>query len=334
MPDDLPLAAIPFHPRAAAFLATRDSTLTLKDIPDLLRCYGLRPDGIVDLTALGLSPEDIAARKDFIGGSEIRILVDGDPQEINQLWRVKTGRDRPEDLSDLFHVQLGNATEPFNLAWIEKRMTAHLKRWSVVTRGGQRVHHERHAWAAMTLDGWLDDYFGESRVVQCKHVNGFSKIDNVVDRYQPQGQWEAGVSGADGTILSVIIGTNEPEYRDLQFDPSYFGELMERAERFMACVKNDVAPTGVAPMTLAPKAAPKAIRVGERDMTGDNAWADAAGRWLQNKDAVASFKAAEKDIKELVPKDVQRTFGHGIEVVANKAGALSIKALPLPTNKD
>lgn len=330
MPDALPPSSRELLPSAAAYLAERGGSLPADDIAGFLRCFGLRPDGIADLTAIGLSPEDIAARRNFLGGSDIKILVEDDPEKVVQLWRVKTGRETAEDLSDLFHVHLGSVTEAYNLAWLEKRFKLG------ITRHGRRVHHARHDWAAVTLDGWLEGYHRGTRSVQCKHVNGFSRIDEVTARYQPQVQWEAGITGADGGILAVIIGTNEPVYQDIEHDPLYFGQLMEAAEAFMACVRSDTPPYNLAKVTAVPAKAPKAIRLGEKEMTGNNAWADAAAKWLANKDASAVFDKAAKDVKALVPKELARCWGHGIEVVANKAGALSIKPLEgtSPDQKD
>jgi hypothetical protein len=297
-----------------------------------LRRLGLRDDGTINLAALRLSPEERAARRNFIGGSEIHILVNGDPYEVHRLWRIKTGREEPDDLSDLFHVILGQWTEALNLAWLEKRFSQAAGQSDAdfyengprvrVTRRGERVYHPRYEWAACTLDGWLEE---RRRVVQCKHVNAFSKIDAVVERYQPQIQWEALVTGAEGGILSVIVGTNEPEYRDIELDPVYAGQLMELAERFMAYVKSDTPPHDIAPLPVKPAKAPKAIRVGEIAMTGNNEWADAAARWLQNVEAASAFERAAKDLKSLVPAQVARAWGHGVEVKANKAGALVIR---------
>jgi predicted phage-related endonuclease len=326
MPDDAIAAGTKpvFLPEAERFLAARGGSLSASDIPGLLRCYGLRPDGIADLSALGLSPEAIEARRGYLGGSDIRTLVEDDQAKVMQLWRVKTGREQAEDLSDLFHVHLGNVTEGYNLAWLEKRFKIG------ITRHGERVYHSRYDWAAVTLDGFLEHYHRGTRVVQCKHVNGFSKIDDVVARYSPQGQYEAGVSGADGAILAVIIGTNEPVWQDLEFDPVYFGQLLDIAGAFMALVKSDTPPYDLPRATVAPAKAAKAIRLGEKDMTGNNAWADAAGKWLSSQAAAKEFEGAAKTLKELVGKDLARAWGHGIEIVSNKAGSLSIKPFTDP----
>ena len=49
-------------------------------------------------------------RQGFIGGSDMRRIMDGD---WVSLWEEKTGRTQPEDLSNHLAVQLGTYTEDF-----------------------------------------------------------------------------------------------------------------------------------------------------------------------------------------------------------------------------
>ena len=56
-------------------------------------------------------------RLGFIGGSDANRIMRGD---WYSLWLEKTGQAQPEDLSDKFNVQLGVASEDFNLQWFCK----------------------------------------------------------------------------------------------------------------------------------------------------------------------------------------------------------------------
>ena len=52
----------------------------------------------------------------FIGGSDMRRIMEGD---WISLWEEKTGRKKPDDLSDVLPVQLGTFTEQFNINWFQ-----------------------------------------------------------------------------------------------------------------------------------------------------------------------------------------------------------------------
>ena len=61
-------------------------------------------------------------RRDFIGGSDARIIMGTDQAALLQLWREKRGEAEPEDLSGNLVVQLGRATEELNQRWYEVRV--------------------------------------------------------------------------------------------------------------------------------------------------------------------------------------------------------------------
>ena len=54
-------------------------------------------------------------RTGFIGGSDMMTIMNGDWE---YLWQIKTGRAVPDDLSNVFPVQLGIATEEFNMSLV------------------------------------------------------------------------------------------------------------------------------------------------------------------------------------------------------------------------
>src|ERR1700681_4162617 len=59
-------------------------------------------------------------RRDFIGGSDARIIMGGDEAALIHLWREKRGEAEPEDLSGNLIVQLGKVTEDLNRTWYER----------------------------------------------------------------------------------------------------------------------------------------------------------------------------------------------------------------------
>jgi YqaJ-like viral recombinase domain len=98
-----------------------------------------------------LSSEQIEARKGKLTASRIACLMTGDAVAIDRLYREMIGEEQPEDLSGIWPVQLGTATEQLNLDWYER------KNRTPVTRRGEVVVHPEYSWAACTLDGWVDD---------------------------------------------------------------------------------------------------------------------------------------------------------------------------------
>jgi predicted phage-related endonuclease len=100
-----------------------------------------------------LSTEQIAARKGKLTGSRISVLMTGNAEGIMNLWREMTDDPSfvPEDLSKIWAVRRGECTEQLNLDWFE------MKNGLPVTRRGEVVVHPDYPWAAVTLDGFVED---------------------------------------------------------------------------------------------------------------------------------------------------------------------------------
>lgn len=263
---------------------------------------------------MSLTAEQLRARDGRLTASRVSCLMTGDADKIMALWREMIGDPDfvPEDLSDVWPVQLGTATEAINLQWYTKRTGRALSRM------GEVVICPAAGWAACTLDAWDA---AEPGPIDAKHVGGFEPREKVVDRYTPQMMWQMICTGARWSALSIIEGAREPVIEPVLWNAEYAAELWRRAEAFMACVR-DLTP----PVAFAPVAAP-AIPTKEYDMAGSNAWTMHAGIWIETKDAANRFKGAEKELKALVPDDAVRCFGAAIEVKRDRAGRLGIKQM-------
>ncbi len=261
-----------------------------------------------------LSPDQIKARENKLTASRVACLMTGDEEKIMNLWRELVGDPAfvPEDLSDVWAVQLGSHTESLNLDWYEKRTGRTL------TRRGDVVTHPDTPWAAATLDAWDANL---NCPVECKHVGGFETPETIRNRYMPQMHWQMLVTKSEQCALSVIRGAQEPVIEIVDFDREYGAELWSRACAFMLCVETLTPP--VAPKLVAPPV--KAEKT--YDMTGNNHWASQAATWLSTRQAAKDFASTERDIKAGVPADAMKVFGHGITVTRNKIGNLSIKPL-------
>jgi len=264
---------------------------------------------------LGLSAQQIAARRNWLGGSDAGKIMSGDWLD---LWNIKTGRVEPEDLSGVLAVQLGHHTEALNLSWFE-RETGH----AVTSRGAERSH-PYYGFMHCTLDGMAAAAdAGKGAIVQAKWSNPFSRTEEIEQRYMAQVHHEMLVCGCSLAFLSVITG--KPEYHciEIRRDPDYAATLLQYEEDFWSYVENDTPPPDRA--GVAPPAKVTAFR--SVKMTGNNAWAIQAGIWRENKDAHGRCERAAKELRALIEADVSDAVGHGVKITRSKDGKLLLREL-------
>lgn len=265
------------------------------------------------LNELRLGASKAAERVSGIGGSDANVILSGDAERIRDLWLEKRGEAGPADLSSNLAVMLGCWTEPFNRQWFEQVTE------QPVGRVGESLSCSRHHWRRCTLDGFIEEI---SAVFEAKHTNAFASTEEVISRYMPQLQHNMAVAGAERGFLSVIFGNHKYEVIEVAADWLYQLELLEAEEVFWNCVltgKEPVAQTGPVP--------PRPVGTREICLEGNNAWASAAGDWLDNREATKVHQTATKTLKELVEEDVGRAYGHGVEAKRSRSGAITIREL-------
>jgi predicted phage-related endonuclease len=264
---------------------------------------------------LGLTAEQVEARRHYIGGSDANALMSGDAERVLKMWRFKTGEAEAEDLSDVLPVMMGHATEPFNRFWFSK------KTGRAVYEAGIEVYSPEHVWARATLDGMTSTESGEHAIFEAKHVNQFSDFDDVVQRYMPQLHHNMHCCQVEHAVISVLIGTLKWDHAQIKFDADYWRELESREVEFWDSVCQRTPPE-VGQEVEAP-ARPGQLRT--VDMTGHNEWASHAIDFRDNQSAAKTFAASKKALKALVANDVGKAMGHGVIVSRNKSGSLTIK---------
>jgi predicted phage-related endonuclease len=131
-----------------------------------------------------LTEEQHRIRSQGVGGSDANKLMTGDWYD---LWAEKLGIKERDDLSDILPVQMGIYTEDFNRNWFEKTTG------KLVLTNTETIVSPTFSWMVASLDGWIEE---ENAVWEAKHVNGFSKPDNVLKKYMPQLQHYMMVTGA------------------------------------------------------------------------------------------------------------------------------------------
>jgi predicted phage-related endonuclease len=96
------------------------------------------------------SDQTAARRRDFLGGSEARIILGNDEAALLHLWREKRRDVDAEDLSGNLLVQLGAVTEDLNRRWYEANTG------EVITDVQRFIRHPVLRWMAATVDGRID----------------------------------------------------------------------------------------------------------------------------------------------------------------------------------
>ena len=260
-------------------------------------------------------------RRDFIGGSDARIIMGSDEQALVRLWREKRGEVEPEDLSGNLVVQLGLATEELNRRWYEASTG------QVVTDIQKKVRHPALRWMGATLDGRVQ---GSDAVFEAKFMLPWSFSEEAAaEKYMPQLQHNMWVMAARTAVLSVITGGGKWVEIVTHADPLYQHLIVTAERKFWRCVESSERPQlfGVEPL----KPRLEAVRI--VDMTASNAWAEFAAIFTRTRTAHLEHEQARAELKGLVPEDAKEAIGHGVRAKRSKSGAISFDLLTAPSDE-
>jgi putative phage-type endonuclease len=254
-------------------------------------------------------------RRDFIGGSDARIIMGQDEKALIRLWKEKRGEVGPEDLSGNLIVQLGLVTEDLNRQWYE-RNTGH-----AVRNVQSRVKHPVIRWMAATLDGVVA---GTGAVYEAKFMLPWAFSEEAAaEKYMAQLQHNMWVTNARMAALSIITGGGKWVEISIAADPLYQHLLLTAEKKFWRCVQFGDTPRlfGVDP----PRPRIEAVR--SVDMASSNAWAEFAALFCSTRSAFLEHERAKTELKGLMPEDAKEAFGHGVRAKRSKAGAVSFEVL-------
>ncbi len=232
-----------------------------------------------------LAPE----RRDFIGGSDARVIMGQDEAALLRLWREKRGELEPLDLSGNLIVQLGVVTEPLNRHWFERNTGQSLKDIQ------RRIRHPVIRWMAATLDGVIAE---TGAVFEAKFMLPWSfSEEGAAEKYMPQLQHNMWVTTAKVAVLSIITGGGKWVEISIPADSLYQHLLLTAEKKFWL------------------------------DMSASNSWAEFAGIFLRTRDAYGEHERAKRELKALLPEDAREGIGHGIRARRSKNGAVSFDVL-------
>ncbi len=299
---------------------------------------------VVNDLNLGLTPEQLAQRKNHVCGSDAAEVMAGD---WRRLWRIKTGREEEGDLYDRLSTTLdyfvlkhftrerldltrllGHATEDLNAFWYEKQTgrVVDMRRAFIVGQGTRSFMAGNFDGASTTSQGHLC-YWDAKWTGRCDEA--------FVLRHTPQGVHNATILGYDWWGLSVFIGNGKWEWIEQEIDPIYQATLIAREREFWGYVTRDEEPPEAeAPPVLAPKPTPKLRSlvvptdnddVFEAMCRSDNWLSEARDhiRAIIGTDAAAKVNAIHRnDMTALVPSEVGEIVLGRYKGKRDKAGVL------------
>lgn len=253
-------------------------------------------------------------RRHFIGGSDARIIMGDDQENLVRLWREKRGEIESQDLSDNLIVQLGTVTEVLNRAWYQ-RASGH-----TVKDIQKRVRHPIHKWMAATLDGTVEQ---TGAVFEAKFMLPWAFTEEAAaEKHMAQLQHNMWVTASRSAVLSIITGGGKWVEIKIHADPLYQHLLLTAEKKFWRCVQSGEPPILFNIETPRPRL--EAVKV--VDMSTSNQWADLAATYLRTREAHGEHETAKADLKKLMPEDAKEATGHGIKAKRSKSGAISFEA--------
>lgn len=256
-----------------------------------------------------------ASRREFIGGSDARIIMGTDEPRLLRLWREKRGEQEPENLSNNLIVQLGTTTEDLNRRWYE-RNTGH-----VISNVQRHVRHSVLGWMGATLDGVVEP---SGAVFEAKFMLPWTFSEEAAaEKHMAQLQHNMWVADSRSAVLSIVTGGGKWVEMTIHADPLYQHLLLTAEKKFWRCVKSGEIPQlfGVEPTR------PRLEAVRVVDMNSSNSWAEFATVYRQTREAHQEHEGAKADLKKLMPEDAKEAIGHGLRAKRSKTGAVSFDLL-------
>jgi predicted phage-related endonuclease len=256
-------------------------------------------------------------RRSYIGGSDARIIMGDDHDNLLRLWQEKRGECLPQDFSNDLIVQLGSITEDLNRTWYE-RASGH-----TVEDVQRKVRHPIHKWMGATLDGRVQQ---TGAVYEAKFMLPWNFSEEAAaEKHMAQLQHNMWVVAARSAVLSIITGGGKWVELTVHADPLYQHLLLTAEKKFWRSVQTGEPPVLFNIETPRPRLA--AIRV--VNMASSNSWAELANSYLRTREAHAEHELAKSELKKLVPEDAREAVGHGIKAKRSKSGAISFEARPM-----
>lgn len=203
--------------------------------------------------------EWLARRATFIGGSDAACIVGLNPWRSNvELWEIKTGRKKAEDISKKAVVEYGTKAEKP----LREIFKLDFPQYEVFYTPNNIWFNEAYPWAHASLDGWITDERGRFGVLEIKTSNiqsaaaGEKWKGRIPDNYYIQLLHCMAVTGAEFAILKAQLKYQHGDgimhvtrhydinREDVKDD---IDMLMEAEERFAQDLKSNTPPALILP---------------------------------------------------------------------------------------
>jgi predicted phage-related endonuclease len=271
-----------------------------------------------------ITKEQVLRRNTGIGGSDAKTIASGNLEDWHELWLEKTGQaTKSFNTHTKFLMALGNAVEPVTLNRLSREVpllepdTSSVDKFNAYLKELEMVDPDI-SYLRCNLDALTKDRIP----VEVKYHTGNKTIQELMDYYAPQLQHNMLISQSSIIIFAVTFGRyGNFSYLKVKADPDWQSSYVGKCGEFWDHVVKNTPP--VVPTTRLPQAKQSAIV--SVDMSGDNAWADQAHKWITHKPSVEVFKEAEETLKSKVPPKANIAFGNGIVIKRARNNRLTIK---------
>lgn len=163
---------------------------------------------MIQMITLNSRSEWLEKRKSYIGGSEAACIVGMNPYSTNvDLWELKTGRRKAEDISDNPYVRYGTNAEGF----LRELFRLDFPQYNVGYAEHNMWLNSDYPFAHASLDGWIEDRDGRKGVLEIKTTtiqNAAMKErwnNRIPDNYYIQVLHYLMVTGFDFAILKAQL---------------------------------------------------------------------------------------------------------------------------------
>ena len=253
-------------------------------------------------------------RNKSIGGSDALKIMNGDWMN---LWLLKTGQQQEDDLSNVLPVQLGIATEDFNINWFAKNMGVEIT--------GKQTQYTQTTQSGVPLRATLDaefNMYGKKYILECKHTYEMNTLNNQVSTYMPQLQLYMYMADIDSCYFANIFGNRRYECCKISFDIDYFETMMVHIKEFWNCVVTKTPPpmaVHIPSITLDHIALDDMIA---RCADTDNMFIDQAHQFIQTIEAHTLHEAAKKTLKAMVADNEREVYSQPLTIKRSKNRSL------------
>lgn len=280
---------------------------------------------------------ELEDRRSFLGASEIHRIMNGDWYD---LYMEKTGEVEPEDLDNVFPVQLGTYTEPFNIWWL---MNTHPQYFTKAQIEINQSPEKRKKLEFIDRWKWEPSYQlslrvhpdgictieDEDCVVECKHVNAWSySPEKMLERYMWQLQAQMYAWGCDHAILSVIAGNKFCDPMIVSKDEELQELMVTECKKFWEMLIRKIEPVNKDKVkaNLIPEDNMRTLTSDDvRQMNCHSRWHELIPSFIQTQRSSKDFEKIKKELKDMVPDDVKYMQCGRLEAKRDKAGRITLK---------